>query len=391
MISKFFYYSKIIFINLLILYFFLYIFEIGLNYKKDKLFQKTRLNYLNHQKNDNPNQKLYLNVGAYKFIDKNFEILPLSGYNNSKILLCLDEKNKPVYFVSDENGFNNQKINKENDFLLIGDSYIQGMCVNTEENLNSQFLKLSYNTVSLGVGGNGPLLELATFKEYIDNYRYKDIILFITPSNDFKDLSGESKNQVLLNYLHQKNYKQNLKSNKNEELKKKILDNFFGKKTERVFNDFFSVYHFNLKELGNKFENIFKNNKDLNNKFEYLNNKKLDFLFIKILNEFKLITTERNIKLYVVFNSLNPDFLFPTTDSEKKISQLLLKSKLTIIKTHLKENNISYFDFNSYLLKKYDKNEIKKKFKKINGHWDHYTEEGFFELAEQIRLNLIEN
>ena len=28
-------------------------------------------------------------------------------------------------------------------------------------------------------------------------------------------------------------------------------------------------------------------------------------------------------------------------------------------------------------------------FKKIDGHWDHYTEKGFFEITKQININLI--
>ena len=55
---------------------------------------------------------------------------------NSKILLCLDEKNEPVFYFSDKYGFNNI-INEKNDFLLIGDSYVQGMCVNNKDNLRT--------------------------------------------------------------------------------------------------------------------------------------------------------------------------------------------------------------------------------------------------------------
>ena len=78
------------------------------------------------------------------------------------------------------------------------------MCVHNKDNLNSQFKKFSYTTNNLAVGGNGPLLELATFKEYKDYYNYNSVILFITPSNDYLDLSREIKNNILLNYLKKK-------------------------------------------------------------------------------------------------------------------------------------------------------------------------------------------
>ena len=44
----------------------------------------------------------------------------------------------------------------------------------------------------------------------LSDIKNKDIIIFITPSNDFKDLQNELKNKMLLKYLNIQNYKQNL-------------------------------------------------------------------------------------------------------------------------------------------------------------------------------------
>ena len=303
------YYLKIALINLLILYSLLYFIELAINFKKDNLFKKTRLYYLNSLQDKNYN-KIYLNYGVYKQLDKEQKLLPLSGYENSKILLCLDEKNRPVFYFSDKYGFNNI-INEKNDFLLIGDSYVQGMCVHNKDNLNSQFKKFSYTTNNLAVGGNGPLLELATFKEYKDYYNYNSVILFITPSNDYLDLSREIKNNILLNYLNKENFTQNLNNNENKEIKISILDSFFGNKTQRYWNDSLSVYHFNLKSLINSIETLYKNKKNQKINYEYLFNKEIDIFFIKTLNEFINIIEKDKKKLYVVFNSVNPDILYP--------------------------------------------------------------------------------
>ena len=186
---KFLNYIKIILINFFLLYFLLYALEIFINLKNDKLFKKTRLYYLNKDSKKNSNQKIYLNFGSYKLIDKNNDILPLSGYEKSKILLCLNEKNEPIYFNSDKNGFNNENLNGNENILLIGDSYVQGMCVQTKDNLNAQFRKFNLNTSSLGVGGNGPLLEFATYKEFNLDYEFDKLVLFLTIDNDFYDLS----------------------------------------------------------------------------------------------------------------------------------------------------------------------------------------------------------
>ncbi len=380
-------YFKIALINLVILYTLLYLIELGINFKKNKLFKNKRLYYLNTLQDKNPENKIYLNFGVYKLLDKKQKILPLSGYENSTIILCLDEYNQPVIFSSDNYGFNNS-INENNDFLLIGDSYVQGMCVHNKDNLNSQFKKFSHNTNSLGVGGNGPLLELATFKEYKNQYDYNNIILFITPSNDYLDLSKEIKNEILLNYLNNKNFNQNLKDEDNKKLKILILNSFFGNKTKRFFNDVFSVYHFNLKSLVNSIEDLIKNKKISKINYDYLYDKKLDKFFIKILDEF--ISTLRNEekKFYVVFNSVSPDILYPKSENAKKLKNLLLNEKLEILKDFLKSKEISYFDFNQYIINKYNEDNISNIFKKIDGRWDHYTERGFYEITKQIHINL---
>ena len=130
---------KIFLINLSILYFFLYVIELGINYKKDKLFKKTRLYYLNKEEK-NFDKGVFLNFAGYKLLDEQEQvIIPLSGYENSKILLCLDEKNKPIYFKSDQYGFNNKIQKNSKNILLVGDSYVQGMCVDTVNNLNGNF------------------------------------------------------------------------------------------------------------------------------------------------------------------------------------------------------------------------------------------------------------
>ena len=387
--NKILYFLKIFLINILILYGLLYSLEIFINYKNNKLFKKTRLYYINSL---NKETNIYLNFAPYKILDKKNKLLPLSGYENSKTLLCLDEKNKPVYYLSDDFGFNNSKHDRNEmiNFLLIGDSYVQGMCVDTKNNLNSQFRRLSYNTVSLGIGGNGPLLELATFKEFEENYTYENIILFITPENDFNDLKNEINNDILIRYLNEKNFKQKLTDKKNQEIKFSILNSFFGKKTQRILNDSLSVYHFNLKSLLNLLEQSVKNKKKSFNNYDYLLDKNLDDAFLKIINEFINITSKNNKKIYVVFNSVTPNILYPKSQDIKDYKNLLLKSKLIPIKTLLKNRNISYFDFNEYLLNNYNEENITKIFKKIDGRWDHYTEIGFYELVNQIETRLLQ-
>ena len=386
--KKIFTYSKIVIINIIILFFFLYLIEITINYKNNKLFKKTRIYHLNIQKNKTYNQNVFLNIAGHKFLDNTkISILPLSGYKNSTILLCIDENNKPIFYLSDKNGFNNKMDNIVNDFLLIGDSYVQGMCVNNKNNLNAQFKKHNYITTNLGMAGNGPLLEYATFKEYQNEYEYKDIILFITPDNDFYDLSNEKKNKILMKYINEENFTQKIKEN--ELSKIEVINSYFGKKTERIFNDFLSIYHFNLKELGNTLEKIFKKENLTNNVPKYLEDDLIDVLFLRILNGFNNDAKNKNKKFYVVFNGLNPDILYPNTENENELNRIYIKDKLKKLKIYLNKNNIPYYDFNEYIIKNYNKANITTLFKKINGQWDHYTEKGFSELTKKINTELI--
>ena len=378
---KYYNFTKIIFINLVLLYFFLYILELFINFNNNKIFQKTRLYYLNKDSKKELGEKIYLNFGTYKLIDKKVDILPLSGYENAKILLCLDENNNPVYFNSDINGFNNNYADKKN-ILLIGDSYVQGMCVNNNNNFNEQFKKFNLNTSSLGVGGNGPLLEFATFKEYKLDFNVKSIVLFITPDNDFYDLSNEKNNKILKNYLNDDNFKQNLSTKKNRKRKIEILDEYFGNKTNRLWNDLFTVYHFNLKQVGKLIEDLFKKKNLSNDEYLYLQNREIDKLFIKILDKFIKGTKKDNVNFYVIFNSVTPDILYPKTFHQKKFNKLI-NDKINLIKSHLKKQNVIFFDFNDYLLTNYNEKNISEIFKNINNKWDHYTNKGFYILTKE--------
>ena len=374
-------------INLFLLYFFLYIAEIFINYNKNQLFQKTRLYYLNKKIKKN-SSKIYLNFGSYKLLDKvNLNNLPLSGYNQAKILLCLDEYNEPIYYNSDKNGFNNEIYQEQNDILLIGDSYVQGMCVKNSQNFNGQFKKFDFNTTSLGVAGNGPLLEYATFKEFKSQYKFKKLILFITPDNDFYDLSNEINNKILINYLLNKNFLQDLSNKDKKNEKKNILNEYFNNKTKRFANDFLSIYHFNLKEIGNLIENVFS--KKIKEDYFYLQNEKVDEVFFEIIKHFNDYLKYQNIDFYIVFNSVTPNILYPSNLESRKYKRLL-DIKVSKIKELLDENQIKYLDYTQFLLKNYNKNNINFVFKKINNRWDHYTEKGYYTLTSNI-VKLISN
>ena len=96
------------------------------------------------------------------------------------------------------------------EYLLIGDSYAHGACVNEPNDIASVLRTLSNKSVlNLGQGGSGPLLEYAILKEYYP--KNVNNILWLYFENDMKNLKKELSDKKLTNYLNNKNYSQNLK------------------------------------------------------------------------------------------------------------------------------------------------------------------------------------
>ena len=153
----------------------------------------------------------------YRFIFDN-NIFPLAGVSNIKTVFCKEGPEYSIY-KSDRYGFNNPDFvwnNKEIQWLLLGDSFVQGACVNQDQNFSSQFRFLTnQNSINLGMAANGPLIELATLKEYSSNKKLDKVLWFYFERNDLQDLKIEKTNKILMKYLD-KNFSQNLLQKQNE-------------------------------------------------------------------------------------------------------------------------------------------------------------------------------
>ena len=156
-----------------------------------------------------------MSVPPIVHINRYDKIFPLSGISNAKTIGC-NENGYYSSYKSDRYGFNNLNSEwDENDieFLLIGDSFTQGACVNRPDDIASVLRTLSKKAVlNLGYGGNGPLIEYATLKEYYKP-AVKNVLWFYYEGNDFNDLENELKDKTLKNYLNDNNFSQNLKNN----------------------------------------------------------------------------------------------------------------------------------------------------------------------------------
>jgi hypothetical protein len=167
-------------------------------------------------------------ITANSFIkDSDINYLPLSGISNRKTIAC-NESGYYAIYQSDRYGFNNPDEEWDKDdieFLLVGDSFTHGSCVNTPNTISGNLRKLNNNkngVLNLGQSGNGPLIEYATLREYLLFKNVKRVLWIYFENNDLNELNDELNNQILVNYLKDKNFTQNLISRK-QEIKKLLL------------------------------------------------------------------------------------------------------------------------------------------------------------------------
>ena len=71
-----------------------------------------------------------------------------------------------------------------------GDSFAEGYSVYADENIAALLREYGFRTISLGKGANGPLLELASIKEYAEPLNGK-VVLWMFYPNDFQNLIDE--------------------------------------------------------------------------------------------------------------------------------------------------------------------------------------------------------
>ena len=192
-------------------------------YKKEtgKIFDKrSKLEIYNDLKKSE--KDITITSFPFKYLNKsNTNFLPLSGKSYAKTIFCNENGYYSIY-QSDRYGFNNpdeEWNNKEVEYLLIGDSFVHGACVNRPNDISSKLRKISKKSaISLGYGSNGPILEYASLREFFPN-KVKNVLWFYYEGNDVKDLSVELGNNFLKKYIEDINFSQNLKK------KQALVDN----------------------------------------------------------------------------------------------------------------------------------------------------------------------
>ena len=116
----------------------------------------------------------------------------LSGVPNARVLLCT-RGGQPVIYQADRYGFRNPDTiyAAPVDRMLVGDSFVEGICLPDQQALVGQARALSPATVGLGVRGSGPLFELAMLGRFGPAIRPKWVVMVFYEGNDWENLEHE--------------------------------------------------------------------------------------------------------------------------------------------------------------------------------------------------------
>lgn len=108
------------------------------------------------------------------------DLLPIGGAAHRSRVHCNESGYWPV-FRTDRFGFPNDDAAWDRGgrrVMLVGDSYAAGECVHQAESVASQLQELGFAAVTVGVSGNGPLVELASLREYGPLFRPQAVVWF---------------------------------------------------------------------------------------------------------------------------------------------------------------------------------------------------------------------
>ena len=153
-------------------------------YQKKKWDERTKFEIYKDLKKENV--EIVVTTPPNHFLNKKYDeildMLPLGGVSNTKTIYCNENGYYSIY-QSDRYGFNNPDTEwdkKKIEYLLIGDSFVHGACVNRPNDISS-VLRTKYNksTLNLGYGGNDSLIQYATLREYLNSNVKKVIWVFL--------------------------------------------------------------------------------------------------------------------------------------------------------------------------------------------------------------------
>lgn len=303
----------------------------------------------------NNNESVFFAIKLMYYDEK--KIYSLSGISNVETIFC-NENGYHSFYKSDRYGFNNpdnEWDKKDIEFLSIGDSFIHGQCVNRPHDITSVLRTLSKKSaLNLGYRGTGPLVQYAILREYL-RPGVKYILWFYFENSDINDLEGELKSQILLNYIKDSHFTQNLA------FKQNVIDELAKKEMKRIIESDKSI----------KFVKLYRVRTLIKRKIGLILRKefKVQTEFKEILKQANNLAIKNNSKLYFVYlpnyARYKLNYNDPNYQSVKKI---------------IDEMNIPFIDIHKEVFEK-EKKPLELFPSQMYGH---YTVEGYRKVSEKI-------
>ena len=301
------------------------------------------------------------------------KIFPLAGVSNVLTPLC-NELGEWIVYKSDRFGFNNPDKNWDNlntEILIIGDSFAHGACARKNFDIRGQIeKKTTKKTITLGYGGNGPLLAMATYLEFNKLINPDYLVWIYYEHSDLVDLSKEMNYSKILKLYFKNNYSQNL-----YELQNEIDESLRASYRRKVFLSILKLQRTRKATIDILSSRFFSKKKDL--------------LIDKNVTKKIPITNKKQLKNFeLVLNRINKEV--------KKNNQKLLFVYLPSFERYFKKKNVINF-YDNEIFEILDKNDILyiDIAQKFNNHNDpisyfplrrsaHFTEEAYDMITNEI-------
>ncbi len=329
------------------------------------------------------NAKHFSNLETYKEAKKNKQIIPFRGPINSLTISCAENLQYKL-IKNDRYGFknNNDIYQKKIQNILLGDSYAEGLCEDTENDIAGHLNKEKSYTVNFGVTGTGPLISLGILREFGMFLKPKNIIYLYFEGNDLDELNFEKSNPILMKYLDDKfnqNYLERYSeiklflSNVEKETEKMIFEKSknFVQETKKSNLKIIQAHLKDILEINN-LKNIFKY-KILNKQHD---NYDLELLY-KIVERMDRDVKKWNGNYYFVYVPTWSRYFTKYTKYDAKID---LKDE--IIK-NLNLKNINTLDLTNF----FDNSDSIKQYYPL-GYLGHYNSKGYNKIADIIKKRL---
>ena len=322
---------------------------------------------------------------TFKNAKKNNKTIPFRGPIDKKSMTCAEDLNYKLV-KNDKYGFKNSNsiYKKEINTMLLGDSFAEGLCQDSKNDIAGHLTNYGFITLNLGVAGTSSLVSLGILREFRDLIKPKNVVYLYYEANDLEGLNWEKKDNHLISYLNSEykidyisKYKQIndfLKKSSNESLKN--LKNTKKKDTEKKGR---------LDLLKNNIVDILElsKTKDII-RYSLLKKKRIDYdmgLFVSVIKKMEQDALELGANYIFVYVPSSYRYISDHKSSNKKYEEYMsLKSEIL---QNLGINNINIVDLTDF----FDKTKNIEQYYPL-GYFGHFNSKGYKKVAEIISEKL---